>query len=125
MTEDVATGGQIWTRLYARREGFPQVDPFLETLRRADRPRGICRLRRRHGAARSHVATGALVFRSAGYFLQLGRSALPLPAWLTPGELTVTHAELGDGRFRFTLEIVHPRFGLLIRQTAVFEEAQS
>src|SRR6267154_1510002 len=25
VTEDLATGGQIWTRLYARRAGFPQV----------------------------------------------------------------------------------------------------
>ena len=25
ITEDVSTGGQMWTRLYARRNGFPQV----------------------------------------------------------------------------------------------------
>ncbi len=25
VTEDAATGGQIWTRLYAKRAGFPQV----------------------------------------------------------------------------------------------------
>src|SRR5262245_36294612 len=25
VTEDMTTGGQIWTRLYARRDGFPQV----------------------------------------------------------------------------------------------------
>ena len=33
--------------------------------------------------------------------------------WLTPGDLTVTHSDLGGGAFRFTLEIVHPRFGKL------------
>jgi hypothetical protein len=32
---------------------------------------------------------------------------------------------MGDGRFLFTLEIVHPRFGLIVRQTAAFRECQS
>ena len=48
-----------------------------------------------------------------------------LPSWLTPGDLTVTHSDLGGGTFRFTLEIIHPRFGRLIRQSAVFREAAS
>jgi hypothetical protein len=67
----------------------------------------------------------ALVFSSAGYAVQLGRLRLTLPDWLTPGELTVTHSDLGCGLFRFTLEIVHPRFGRLLRQSAVFREATS
>jgi hypothetical protein len=50
---------------------------------------------------------------------------LPLPPWLTPGDLTVTHSDLGGGAFRFTLEIVHPRLGKLIRQSAIFREAAS
>ena len=52
----------------------------------------------------------------------LGRR-ISLPRWLAPGALTVTHGELGDGWFSFTLDLVHPRFGALIRQTAVFREA--
>ena len=67
----------------------------------------------------------ALVFRSVGYSLQIGPLRLPLPAWMTPGDLTVTHSDLGAGRFRFSLDIVHPRFGKLIRQSAVFMEAAS
>jgi hypothetical protein len=50
---------------------------------------------------------------------------LALPAWLTPGVLTVTHADLGGDQFRFTLEIIHPRLGRLVRQSAVFREATS
>ena len=42
-----------------------------------------------------------------------------------PGDLMVTHADLGGGTFRFTLEIIHPRFGMLVRQSAVFKEAAS
>jgi hypothetical protein len=37
----------------------------------------------------------------------------------------VTHAELPDGKFSFTLQVVHPRFGLLIRQMAMFHEVAS
>jgi hypothetical protein len=67
----------------------------------------------------------ALLFRSVGYSFQIGHLRLPLPPWLTPGDLTVTHSDLGGGTFRFTLDIVHPRFGRLIRQSGVFREATS
>jgi hypothetical protein len=45
-----------------------------------------------------------------------------LPAWLKPGVMTVTHAELGDGRFTFKLEVEHPRFGVLVHQSVAFRE---
>ena len=48
-----------------------------------------------------------------------------LPVWASPGALCVTHAELPGGHFIFKLELVHPRFGALIRQSVVFWEAQS
>ena len=74
---------------------------------------------------KGHAPTkdSALIFRAAHYFLQLGRFRLRLPAWATPGHLSVTHAELGDGRFLFKLDVVHPRLGRLICQTAAFKEA--
>lgn len=123
VTEDMASGGQIWTRLYARRNGFPQI---VHSAKRFAGPTG---LEEHVGfgvgmALRVGVRDGALAFRSAGYFLALGGWRIPLPGWLTPGALTVAHAETGDGGFRFTLELVHPRFGLLIRQSAVFKEAR-
>jgi hypothetical protein len=46
-----------------------------------------------------------------------------MPRWITPGALTVTHLENGDGRFVFTLEIVHPLFGLIVAQRAIFRDA--
>jgi hypothetical protein len=30
--------------------------------------------------------------------------------------------ELPDGRFAFTLQVIHPRLGLLIRQMAMFRD---
>jgi Domain of unknown function (DUF4166) len=122
VTEDAASSGQIWTRIYARRNGFPQV---IHSSKRFAGPTG---LEEYLGfgvgmALRIVVDHEALLFRSAGYFLQLGRLKFSLPAFLTPGALTVTHADLGRGEFQFTLELVHPRFGMLVRQSAVFKEA--
>ena len=69
-----------------------------------------------------HVADGALVFRSAGYGVHLLGRRFALPSWLTPGTCTITHRAHGDRWFSFTLEIVHPKLGRLLRQMAVFEE---
>ena len=124
VTEDMATGGQIWTRLYARRDGFPQI---IHSSKRFAGPTGLEEYVG-HGVGMAltvHVEEGALLFRSARYFFRLGPVSLPLPLWLTPGALTVSHAELGEGRFSFGLDVVHPWFGAIIHQQAVFREVLS
>lgn len=123
ITEDVAGQGQHWTRLYARRRGFPQV---IRTSKRFAGPTGLeeyigCGL----GMALTvDVNDGSLIMRAAHYFLQIWRWRLTLPGWASPGALAVAHLNLDDGRFRFTLRISHPQFGPLIEQTAVFQEVQ-
>jgi hypothetical protein len=124
VTEDVASGGQIWTRICARSDGFPQV---IHSAKRFMGPTGLeeyigCGISM---ALRLSVEHEGLFFRSAGYFLCLGKLRLRIPEWLTPGELTVSHTDLGGGLFRFTLEVIHPRLGVLICQSAVFAEAAS
>jgi hypothetical protein len=122
VTEDMADGGQVWTRLYARRSGFPQI---IHSAKRFAGPTGLEEYVG-YGVGMAltvHVIDAALVFRSAGYFFQLFGRRIPLPRWLSPGALSVTHGELPDGWFSFTLDLVHPRFGVLIRQAAVFREA--
>jgi hypothetical protein len=123
VTEDVATGGQIWTRVYARRRGFPQV---IHSSKRFAGPTGLEEyVGRGIGMALTiAVEEGALTFRSNAYFLQIFGRRLRLPRWITPGALAVTHAELGEGRFRYTLEIVHPLFGMLIFQSAIFRDVE-
>ena len=124
VTVTEARGGQIWTRICTRSDGFPQV---IHSAKRFAGPTGLEEYVG-YGismALRIFVEHEALVFRSVGYSLQAGWWRLPLPDWLTPGDLTVTHSDLGGGRFRFTLDVVHPRFGKLIRQSAVFMEATS
>ncbi len=122
VTEDIATGGQIWTRLYVRSNGFPQV---IHSSKRFAGPTG---LEEYIGfgigmGLTINVVNAVLVFRSANYFVQLGKWRIPLPSWVTPGMITVGHEELGNNRFLFTLEVVHPRFGLLVRQSAAFRES--
>jgi hypothetical protein len=124
VTVTEASGGQIWTRICARSNGFPQV---IHSAKRFAGPTGLEEYVG-YGvsmALRISVEHEALVFRSVGYSLQIGPLRLPLPPRFTPGDLTVTHSDLGGGVFRFTLEIVHPRFGMLIRQSAIFREAAS
>jgi Domain of unknown function (DUF4166) len=149
VTEDVATRGQHWTRLYARRRGFPQVvhsskrfagstgleeyvgygiGMALTVHVEAHVPEKACPgldpgwapVFREEHAQKEY----ALVFRAAHYFFQIGPWRIRLPRWASPGSLSVTHAELGDGRFLFKLDIIHPRLGRLICQTAAFQEAQ-
>jgi hypothetical protein len=122
VTEDVAASGQHWTRLYGRRGGFPQI---IHSSKRFAGPTGLeeyvgaglCM------ALTVHVEAEALVFRDAGYYLALFGQRLALPRWLTPGSLSVTHRELGAGRFLFDLRVAHPWFGEMIRQTASFQES--
>src|SRR5258706_593566 len=121
VTEDMAGGGQVWTRLYARRSGFPQI------IHSAKRFAGATGLEEHLGrgiamSLRVSVEDHALVFRSTGFFWRFGRWRLALPAWAWPGALTVTHAEIGGGRFPSGLDRPHKRLGLLTRQSAAFEE---
>jgi hypothetical protein len=122
VTEDPATGGQFWSRHYNRHAGFPQV---IHSSKRFCGPTG---LEEYVGggvgmALRIQVQGGALLFKSAHYFLALGKYRLRLPAWLTPGALTVTHRAIDEEYFEFVLDVVHPVFGKLIHQSAVFREA--
>jgi hypothetical protein len=124
VTEDAASGGQVWSRVCARSRGFPQV------IHSAIRFAGPTGLEEYVGfgismALHLRVEDGALLFESAGYSLRFGRLRLSLPEWLTPGALTVTHFDLGGAAFRVKLCVVHPRWGELVRRSAVFREAVS
>ena len=124
VTEDIADKGQHWTRLYARRDGFPQI---IHSSKRFAGPTG---LEEYIGfglgmALTIHVEARALLFRSAGFYIDTRVIRLRLPRWLSPGTLTVTHRDSGSGRFIFDLRIEHPWFGELIQQSAAFEETLS
>lgn len=121
VTEDGRGHGQVWSRLYVRRNGFPQV---IHSAKRFAGPTG---LEEDVGAGVGMALTvaaedGALVFRSAFYFAGLFGLRLRLPRWAEPGRLTIVHRDLGEGRFAFTLALDHPRLGRLLAQDAVFRD---
>jgi hypothetical protein len=124
VTENAATGGQTWTRLYARRKGVPQV---IHSTKLFAGPTG---LEEHVGAGVSmrlevRVADGNLIFHSRDYFLSLGKLRLAIPRWLTPGAITVTHSDMGKGWFTFTLDVEHPLLGTLIHQCVAFRESKA
>lgn len=122
VTEDARLGGQSWLRIYKRPGRFPQA---IHSAKRFCGPTGLeeyvgCGIGM---ALRISVEEGALVFRSAGYFLALAGRRLPLPRLLHPGHMQVEHRDRGDGTFAFSLALIHPLFGCLVYQLAVFHDA--
>ena len=122
VTEDVPTGGQVWSRLFARRRGFPQV---IHSSKRFAGPTGMEEVVGLNvGMALAVTADErGITFASRGYFWQPFARRIPIPWWLTPGNLVVTHEDGGGGSFRFTLVLAHPLLGELVRQVASYREA--
>ncbi len=123
VTEDKASQGQFWTRLYGWGRVFPQT---VHNSKRFAGPTGLEEyIGRGVGVAFTlHAEAGALVLRSAGYFLALFGLRLALPDWLSPGALSVIHRDVDGGRFRFSLTLEHPQLGCLLRQDALFHDPQ-
>jgi len=123
VTANPLLGGQVWTRLYGRRGGFPHV---VHSAKRFAGPTGLEELLPGgFGMALTlRVKAQTLEFCSAGYFVTLFGRRFALPDLLSPGALTVGHRDLGGGAFEFTLDLRHPRFGPLIRQTARFHDME-
>ena len=122
VTEDRA-GGQFWTRLYGRSQGFPQI---VHSAKRFSGPTG---LEEYIGfglgiALDIRERNGALIFLSQSYFIRLFGRRIGLPAFLSPGRLEVGHHDRGGGAFAFTLDLIHPLFGVLIRQTVEFHDTK-
>lgn len=121
VTEDGGSGGQVWTRMYAHRRGFPQV---IHSAKRFAGPTGLEEyLGLGVGIALRVEACGAgIAFISDHYFLKAGGWRLRLPGWLSPGHLRIDHQDRGEGRFTFTLSLDHSLLGSLIHQVGEFRD---
>src|SRR3546814_4203536 len=95
VSEDRASGGQCWSRLYGRASGHPQV---IHSAKSFAGPTGIVEhIGGGFGMALTvRAEADALIFTSDHYFWQFGRVRLRLPRWLTPGTTVVTHQHLGE-----------------------------
>ncbi|MEP3276340.1 MAG: DUF4166 domain-containing protein [Stappiaceae bacterium] len=123
VTEDVATHGQVWTRLYGNKQGFPQI---IHSAKRFAGPTG---LEEYIGAGisialRTSVENGVLVFSSDQYFMKLGKWKIRLPGIIFPIKLKVTHEETDADAFVFTLTLSHRLLGELIYQAGHYREEQ-
>jgi Domain of unknown function (DUF4166) len=124
VTEDCAGGGQVWTRIYARRHGFPQV------IHSAKRFAGATGLEEYLGggfgiALTVEPSATGIRFCSDHYFVAIGARRIRLPAMLRPGDLTIDHTDLGAGCFAFTLTLRHRLLGELIHQVGHFHDQPS
>lgn len=120
----VRLGGQVWTRIYERARGFPQV---IQSVKSFGGATGLEEIVGRGVGMRLRLSVrdGALLFRSAGYFIRCLGVQLSLPNWLTPGVIEVVHREETGGQFSFSLSVTHLWAGLVIDQIAFFREEQS
>ncbi|MBO9711478.1 DUF4166 domain-containing protein [Sphingomonas sp.] len=123
VTGDIDGTAQYWTRQYGRAHGFPQV---IHSAKRFAGPTGIEEyLGLGLGIALMlDVQDASLIFASDHYFWKLGGLRLRVPAWAAPGRLVIGHVDLGEGRFAFTLDLVHPWFGELVHQLALFADCE-
>lgn len=122
VSEDGASGGQLWSRLYGRRHGFPQV------IHSAKRFAGSTGLEEYigHGigmALRVEPMADGLRFVSDHYFLAVAGRRVRLPGWMSPGRTAVEHHDLGHGCFLFSLMLDHHLLGRLVEQHALFRDA--
>jgi hypothetical protein len=119
---DDGQGGVVWERRFHVDDGrAPRV--VRSTKRRG--PDGDLQERTDGGLAmalRVFEEQGALVFESRAFALILGRLRLPVPALLAPGTCRVTHTDLGEGLFRFELEMRHALWGRTFHQVGVFAD---
>ena len=121
VTEDGAGDGQVWSRMYARHRGFPQV---IHSAKRFAGPTGLEEyLGGGFGIALTVSAekTG-ISFLSDHYFFRLGHWRVRLPRCLSPGALRVEHEDGIDGSFTFVLSLRHPVLGELIHQVGRFRD---
>jgi len=123
VTGDLDGRGQYWTRQYGRHHGFPQV---IHSAKQFAGPTG---LEEYLGfgigiALRLRVADGALLFDSDHYFVRMAGMRLRIPCGAI-GALTIGHVDLGERRFAFSLDLIHPWLGELIHQTAIFADCEA
>jgi Domain of unknown function (DUF4166) len=121
VTEHAPSGGQVWTRVYARRGGFPQV---IHSAKMFAGPTGLEEYIGLGIGIALTVSGGSegITFHSDHYFLKLGAWHLRLPGWLTPGALRIDHLDRGGGQFLFVLDLRHPWFDELVHQEGLFAD---
>lgn len=116
---DESTGGVCWTRRY----NFPGGAVAVKSCKTRSGRQELTEHIGYGFSMRLHLSErrGDLYFTSHAYDLTLAGMRLRIPDWLTPGKTTVSHEQIRDNLFRFTLSVDHPLFGRTIYQDGYFE----
>ena len=119
---DDGRGGMVWERAFHTAGG--RAPHVVRSTKQVGAGGGL--LERTDGGLSMALDVfeerGALVFESRRFTLMLGRLRLDVPALLTPGTCRVVHTDLGDGLFRFDLDMIHPLWGHTFHQSGVFAD---
>ena len=122
VSEDIASDGQFWIRQYGRSNGFPQV---VHSSKRFAGPTGLEEYIG-YGIGMALIVEAedkGLLFKSDHYFIQLFGRRIRLPKILGPGALIIGHHDLGDNKFKFSLNLHNRVLGQLILQDAIFDDS--
>lgn len=119
---DNGHGGVVWERdFHVGRGGKRHV---VRSTKEADVYGGL--LERTDGGLSMSLdvfeENGGLVFLSRRYWWLQERWRIRIPTWLAPGICRVVHTDLGAGRFRFTMSMVHSLWGETFYQSGVFSD---
>ena len=123
VTEDIAGNGQFWIRQCGRAAGFPQM---VHSSKRFSGPTGLEEYIG-YGIGMALTVTAqsdALLFKSDHYFVSVFGRRIRIPNLLAPGALVIGHHDLGEGTFRFSLQLDHKWLGAVLSQDAVFTDAK-
>ena len=116
-------GGVVWERRYYF---TPEKVQIARTTKLVSKKDGLLECFGKHFGMKLKLEEdgGALQFISTSFYLQILGKRIPLPRFLSPGVLRVTHRDVGENWFQFVLEVCHPLLGKLAFQDGYFKEEE-
>jgi hypothetical protein len=113
--------GVFWRRTYLRRGHKPYV--VVSAKEESEKGEMLEVVGGGFGMKlRVSARDGDMHFISYRYFWKVFGHRLPLPHWLTPGRAHVIHHDMGQGRFMYTISMVHRQLGETFYQRGVFHK---
>lgn len=114
-------GAQVWSRTY---NGKRKATQSITSRKQFSGPTGLEEMLG-YGLGMTlklHSEDNAILFTADRFFLTLFDRRVYLPATFTPGHLTISHIDLGNGVFCFGMSLKHRLFGQLVNQNILFTD---
>lgn len=114
-------GAQIWNRKYSSNKTAAQL---ISSRKQFSGPTGLEEMLG-YGIGMTLKLTAnseSIFFTADRFFMTFFGRRVYLPAFATPGHLTITHTDLGEGNFCFGMTLTHSLFGNLVNQNVLFTD---